>query len=187
MILCVADLIDPYVFSPLVKERFPKVDAVLCAGDVPAEYVDFLASALGKPVLFVTGSHPFSPESAEASGAVNVEYRCVKVKAGEKTLLVAGAPEAASSFRLLALYPALLWNRLRYGRALDVFLSHAPPLGAGDRPDCPGLPCFRTFIERFRPAWHAHGKIHLFGPRAERVTARGKTRVVNASGYWEME
>ncbi|AFG37511.1 metallophosphoesterase family protein [Spirochaeta africana] len=56
-ILCVADHIDPLVYSVNAKERFDSVEMVISAGDLPMEYLGFLSSVLNKPVLFVFGNH----------------------------------------------------------------------------------------------------------------------------------
>ena len=56
-ILCVSDQIDPLVYSVTAKERFSDVDLVLCAGDLPMDYIDFIVSTLNKPTYFVFGNH----------------------------------------------------------------------------------------------------------------------------------
>ena len=56
-ILCVSDQIDPLVYSSLAKERFASVDAILCAGDLPSDYIDFIVSTLNKPAFFIFGNH----------------------------------------------------------------------------------------------------------------------------------
>ena len=56
-ILCVADHVDPLVYSGAIKERFADIDLVLCAEDLPMEYVDFIVSSLNKPTFFVFGNH----------------------------------------------------------------------------------------------------------------------------------
>lgn len=56
-ILCVADHIDPLVYSAAVKTRFEEVDLVLSAGDLPMEYLGFISASLNKPILFVFGNH----------------------------------------------------------------------------------------------------------------------------------
>ncbi|MDR1785404.1 MAG: metallophosphoesterase [Spirochaetaceae bacterium] len=196
-ILCVSDAIDPYVFSIHIKERFT-VDAVLCAGDLPLEYVEFLSSALGKPVFFVSGNH--HGFAGDCAGGVYAGFRCLEADIRGTKVLIAGASGApgprgdpggradrAMKARLLALYPRLLWNKLRRGRYLDVFLTYAPPRGINDRDDMAGFPCFRSFIERFAPAFHIHGFVHLFDPRAPRRTIHGKTTVVNAGGFQVIE
>lgn len=55
--LCVSDQIDPLIYSPGIKERFKDIDAVLCAGDLPLDYVDFIVSSLNKPTFFIFGNH----------------------------------------------------------------------------------------------------------------------------------
>ncbi|QTQ16055.1 metallophosphoesterase [Treponema parvum] len=55
--LCVSDQIDPLVYSSNAKERFKDIDAVLCAGDLPLDYVDFIVSTLNKPTFFIFGNH----------------------------------------------------------------------------------------------------------------------------------
>jgi len=56
-ILCIADHVDPLVYSPLVKKRFGDVDLVLSAGDLPLNYYDFIVSSLNRPLLFIFGNH----------------------------------------------------------------------------------------------------------------------------------
>ena len=52
-ILCVADHVDPFVYSAGLKSRFRDVELVLSAGDLSLEYYDFIVSTLNKPLYFV--------------------------------------------------------------------------------------------------------------------------------------
>lgn len=56
-ILCVSDEIDPLIYNSSVKKVFGDIDAVLCAGDLPMDYIDFIVSTLNKPTYFVFGNH----------------------------------------------------------------------------------------------------------------------------------
>ena len=56
-VLCIADHIDPVIYSANLKARFADVDLVLSAGDLSLEYYDFIVSTLNKPLLFVFGNH----------------------------------------------------------------------------------------------------------------------------------
>ncbi|TFH04381.1 MAG: metallophosphoesterase, partial [Spirochaetales bacterium] len=56
-ILCVADHIDPLVYSAGIKNRFRDIDLVLGAGDLPMEYLGFISASLNKPIFFVFGNH----------------------------------------------------------------------------------------------------------------------------------
>lgn len=37
-ILCVSDYVDPLIYNQNVKEAFPDIDLILCAGDLPMDY-----------------------------------------------------------------------------------------------------------------------------------------------------
>lgn len=56
-ILCVSDYVDPLVYNQEVKNIFPDIDAILCAGDLPMDYVDFIVSVFNKPTFFIFGNH----------------------------------------------------------------------------------------------------------------------------------
>ena len=56
-ILCVSDYVDPLIYNQNVKEAFPDIDLILCAGDLPMDYVDFIVSVFNKPTYFVFGNH----------------------------------------------------------------------------------------------------------------------------------
>ena len=87
--------------------------------------------------------------------------------------------------QILFMIPKLLWNKIRYGRYCDVFLTHASPRHIHDREDqChKGFECFNWFIRKFRPALLIHGHIHLYDLQAVRVTKSEDTTVVNAYSH----
>lgn len=218
-ILCVADHVDPLVYSTQVKQRFADVDMVLSAGDLPLNYYDFIVSSLNKPLLFVFGNHnlrgmdryqksrdsfddlkePKSGLSYDAYvGARYVDRRVVR----EKGLLVGGLGgslqynSAENQFSDLAMYarailmvPRLLFNRLVYGRYIDILLTHAPPLGVNDRPDrChTGFKAFLWFLRVFRPRYLVHGHVHLYDTTERREQAYAGSRVVNAYDHCLIE
>ncbi len=86
---------------------------------------------------------------------------------------------------LLCLVPGLILNRLRYGRYLDIFLTHATPYNVHDHKDpCHvGFKAFNWFIKKFKPAYMVHGHIHLYDLREERVSVYEGTTVVNAYAH----
>jgi hypothetical protein len=164
-ILCVADHVDPLVYSPLVKQRFGDADLILSAGDLPLDYYDFIVSNLNKPLLFVFGNHNLRGMSRyDRSGDTFDELREAKPSHSydgyvgaryihrhvvrEKGLLIGGLGgsllynSAANQFSDLSMYlmvagmlPRLLLNKILHGRYIDILLTHAPPFGVNDRPD----------------------------------------------------
>ncbi len=56
-ILCVSDQIDPLIYNQNAKKNFPDIDLILCAGDLPMDYVDFIVTVFNKPAYFIFGNH----------------------------------------------------------------------------------------------------------------------------------
>ncbi len=209
-VLCIADHVDPLVYSNSIKDRFSDVQFVLAAGDLHLEYYGFIVSSLNVPLCFVFGNHnlerikdyrrefrnlySLNPEAFHhyhSYGATYVGGKTVKIKG----LLIAGLggsmrynrgdnqfTEVGMFLFALRLLPRLLWNRLRYGRYLDILLTHAPPRHIHDKEDpCHrGFRFFRLFMDIFKPRYLIHGHVHLYDINARRETMYNKTRVINA-------
>lgn len=236
-ILCVSDQIDPLVYSNHAKKRFASVDAILCAGDLPSDYIDFIVSTLNKPAFFIFGNHNLSefgyyhkkktthkgahPTHSQGSsifdmgGSFGATYAGFKnlrdkhlmitdPKTGKKRpLLISGASgsrrynnglnqytEFQMKLALVKMIPGLIWNRIRYGKYLDIFLTHASPRHIHDKEDpChQGFECFNWFISKFSPDYLIHGHIHLYDANDMRLTAvknkkDKKTLVINAYSH----
>lgn len=215
-ILCISDHIDPLVYSAAIKERFADAELVISAGDLPMEYLGFVASSLNKPVLFVFGNHNLkflhrfdgrgqvqyrdfgSPALKNYFGATYVDNRVVDMKG----IIVAGLggskrynkgenqfTERQMFLKMLRLIPSLWWNRVFKGRYLDILVTHAAPYGIHDKPDpCHvGFRIFLWFIRRFKPRYLLHGHIHLYDLNAERVSTYKSTRIVNVYDHYVLD
>ena len=210
-ILCISDHIDPQVYSPRIKERFSDVDIILCAGDLPLDYLDFIVSSLNKPLFFVFGNHHTQEIKYYKKKYINNfekteygYYGCGAVHLGTKIqkegdLILAGFDgsmryndginqytDFEMRLEVLKLIPRLLWNRLVHGRYLDILLTHSPPKGIHDRNDkChTGFKIFRKFLKFFKPKYHVHGHIHLYDLGAVRCTQWENTIVCNAYSHY---
>ncbi|HUX12641.1 MAG TPA: metallophosphoesterase [Spirochaetia bacterium] len=170
-ILCVADHVDPLVYSTKIKERFRDIDMVLGAGDLPMEYLGFIASSLNRELYFVFGNHnlnrlnlfkrrrpAFSVADSSGNPALDNYFGSIyvggKIVNTRHKLLIAGLggsmlyngdenqfTEFQMYWKIFRLVPRLLWNRVVHGRFLDILLTHAPPRGIHDKPD----PCHTGF------------------------------------------
>jgi Icc-related predicted phosphoesterase len=210
-ILCIADQIDPLVYTTTIKDRFGDVDMVLCAGDLPMDYLDFVISSLNKPLLFVfgnhdldvlsyyTGGHPNSPytddRGYQGSGAIHVGSKVIR----QEGLIIAGLggsmrynrgknqfTEFQMMMEILKLIPVLVFNRVFRGRFVDILLTHASPKGIHDKEDrCHwGFKAFLWFMRTFKPKYLIHGHIHLYSLSDVRVTGYGETQVINAYSHY---
>lgn len=216
-ILCIADHIDPLVYSTAVKQRFGDVDMVLSAGDLPMEYLGFVASSLNRPVGFVFGNHNlkalpyFRKSGATLLDATSIDSQirnyygatCLEDRVRPiGGLLIAGLggsmryndgnhqfTEAQMYFRMFRLAPRLLWNRLVHKRYLDVLLTHASPRGIHDKTDlCHlGFKSMLWFMRVFRPRYLLHGHIHLYDLNANRRTRYRDTEVINVYDHFVLD
>jgi Icc-related predicted phosphoesterase len=210
-ILCISDQIDPLVYSTSIRERFKGIDIVLSAGDLPADYLEFIVSSLNKPLLFVFGNHnlegyqshkeelvnlmDMDRNASLGSGAVHIGSK-VKVEEG---FIIAGLGGSMMYNRgenqytnremyleILKLIPGMLLNRIFRGRFLDILLTHAAPQGIHDKSDrChQGFKAFLWFMRTFKPKYLIHGHIHLSDLSDLRTTKYQDTLVINAYGHY---
>ena len=200
-ILCISDQIDPLVYSPSIKKRFSDIDLILCAGDLPLDYLDFIISSLNKPLFFVFGNHhveKMANNAFQGCGCVHVGSKVHR----EEGLIVAGLggsmrynrgpnqfTERQMFFEMLKLVPRLVCNRLFHRRFLDILLTHAPPKGIHDKPDkCHwGFKAFLWFMKVFKPKYLVHGHIHLYDLSDVRRTRYMKTEVINAYSHYVID
>lgn len=215
-ILCISDQIEPLVYSINAKERYKDVDLVISAGDLPMEYLEFIVSTLNKPLLFVFGNHnldafshyhrkglPFGKQllhtiQPDGSGSTYLGFKTKK----KGNLLFAGASgclrynnepnqytERQMMWKLIALIPQLLYNKIRYGRYLDIFVAHTAPFGIHDKDDpChTGFKCFLWFMKIFKPRYFLHGHIHLYDLQSPRITKYYETTVINVFSHYILE
>ena len=210
-ILCISDLIDPLVYSNNIKKRFSDIDIILCAGDLPLDYLDFIVSCLNKPLYFVFGNHHIDEMGFFINAGTSLfqnqdeqrKYGCGAVHIGSKiktedNLIIAGlggsmrynrGPNQYSNFQMyfeiIRLIPGLLFHRIFHGRCLDILLTHAPPAGIHDKPDrChQGFKAFLWFMRAFKPRYLIHGHIHLYDLSDLRITQYKDTTVINAYSH----
>ena len=97
--------------------------------------------------------------------------------------------DAQMKRKLLKLLPKLIYNKFKYGRYLDIFMTHASPRHIHDHEDpCHlGFECYNWFLQRFKPTYMVHGHIHLYDLREERIGKYYDTTVVNAYAHYVIE
>ena len=199
-ILALSDKVVDFIYSISAKSRFSDIDLILGCGDLPYYYLEFVFEILEVPLYFVRGNHASvveygaSKERTAPGGGVDLHARVIN----QDGLLLAGFEGSVRYKRgpymytqsemwtlVFSMVPKLLFNRLRYGRFLDVFVTHAPPWGIHDKPDHAhqGFKAFRWFIKTFRPRYHFHGHIHIYSQETDRETRFHHTRVINSYGY----
>jgi uncharacterized protein len=203
-IMLIADYEHPFVYRSSFPQNLPEIDLVLAAGDLSGAYLEFVATKLTCPVVYVHGNHNNemlieNGVSREPGGVINAHGRILEV-AGLTIAGWGGVPkyrekgdgqytpmEAWTGFRRLD--AQLTVRRLQKKRPVDILLTHAPPVGphAGQDFAHRGCPEISRFMKQYHPKLLVHGHIHEYeGKKYEYVSPEG-TRVMNAYGYRMIE
>ena len=196
-ILAVSDTVARILYQPRVKNLVGSIDVLLNCGDLPYPYLEFLVTNLDPPhAFYVHGNHDIHEEGATAlagpGGLRDLDRSTVHLR--NTGLLIAGLegclryhPNAPYQYsqqemrvRVVALALRLLWNRARFGRYLDILITHAPAAGIHDGPDAAhlGFKAFLSLMRRFHPRLLLHGHKHIYGPQGWQ-TRYAATDVVN--------
>jgi Icc-related predicted phosphoesterase len=197
-ILAISDKIVPTLYSPAIHQTVGQVDLVLGCGDLPHYYIDYVVSMLDVPCYIVQGNHASGAEFEEPdvfAGAPrhhqDIDERAVITQG----LILAGLEGSIRYNRnprfqytqsqmwrkVWRLGLQLMWNRLRYGRALDILIAHSPPAGIHDGPDRAhqGFDSFLWLMRTYKPRYLLHGHKHIYRHDEVTVTQYDTTTVVN--------
>lgn len=205
-ILAVSDRVLDQLYCSDVREKYPEIDLIIGCGDLPFYYLEFLVSALDAPLLYVLGNHDGGPQYTvqgkiltNAQGGVNIHKRIVR----HDGLLIGGLEgsmryqkqspymytEGEMIANVVSMMPQLMWHRFRFGRALDILVTHSPPFAIHDGKDLPhtGFKIFRNLMEWFQPKYLLHGHMHVYRSDVPTVTEYQTTKVINVYPYRLLE
>lgn len=203
-ILGISDTEIAFIYSRMVVERFADVDLVISCGDLPYYYLEYIVSMLNVPLYYVRGNHASRVELGSTTtrtspwGAIDLHQKVVEDETG---LILAGLGGCVTYNmgpyqytqgqywqKVFSLVPQLLANKIKLGRYLDIFATHAPPwkIHSMDDPAHLGVKAFNWLIKVFRPAYHLHGHIHIYRQDTIRQTTVDATQVINVYGYREI-
>jgi calcineurin-like phosphoesterase family protein len=213
LVLAVSDEVDDSLLANAAIVRAARL--IVACGDLPFDYLGYLMDALDVPLVFVPGNHDpdisgyrtsragltlragLPAQPPWPSGALNADMAVVDV-AGLRLAGLGGCrryshgpnqyTDRQQARRARALSRRARWHRARDGHGVDVLLTHAPPLGLGDRDDPPhqGFGTLNQLAARLQPALLLHGHVHPYGavPQVHRV---GRTVVRNVVGRHLLE
>ena len=204
-ILFVSDRVVNRLYSPNLGVRFSDVELIVGCGDLPYYYLEYLVSILNVPLLFVHGNHdpereylPDGTSITAPGGGRNLHGKTylhqntlfaglegsIRYKRGEFQYT-----QQQMWFNVFALVPKLLWNKLKYGRYLDILVAHSPPYGIHNGEDHThvGFEAFLWLMKVFRPRYLIHGHRHIYNPCEITETQFMETRVMNIYPFKVME
>ncbi|MGI8916743.1 MAG: metallophosphoesterase family protein [Chloroflexota bacterium] len=218
-LLAVGDVVDPLLSGDFDDQRQQPaaVAAIISCGDLPADYLTFLAERFQAPLFYVHGNHDGNYWYAPPRGCISIDGRLLRWQ-GIRLLGLGGAPphnggSEQYSERTMALRLFRHALAIRRG-SIDLVVSHAPPRLTPPRADQPpissgatlpppkgaalavaawsdpghrGFRAFGRLIRQAAPRLWLHGHTHLAYGAADRERQVGSTRVVNVYGHCLVE
>jgi len=202
-ILAVSDEEVERLYALASNGHFQGIDLILSCGDLPYAYLGYLMDVLKVPLFYVPGNHDPQYSHSIATrieGAKNLDMGTAR----SHNLLLAGLggciryrPDGINQYtqtemflRAARLLPQLLFNRIRYGRALDILITHSPPFGIHDEDTSAhrGLKAINWILSLAKPRYHLHGHTHIYRRNlAISDTQAGPTRIINVHPYKVIE
>ena len=199
-ILAVSDEVVERLYSLCQSGHFSGTELILGCGDLPYPYLENLLTFLNIPLFYVPGNHDpnynLDNTLAYVEGGINLDLKVVRFK----TFLIGGLggsvhyrPNAANQYsqteaylRAFRLLPGLLMNKINYGRALDILITHSPPFGIHDEETQAhqGLKAINWLLRLAQPRYHFHGHTHFQRRNlSPSETVHGLTKIVNVFPY----
>jgi len=203
-ILVLSDEVVERLYSLCTNGHFSDIELILGCGDLPYPYLENLLTFLNVPLLYVPGNHDpiYNPDNslAHAEGASNLDLKLAR----HKKFLIGGfggsiryRPDGTNQytqseayFRAFQLLPRLLLNKVNYGRALDILITHSPPFGIHDEETQAhqGLKAINWLLRVARPRYHFHGHTHFQRRNlSPSETTQSITKIVNVFPYKVIE
>jgi hypothetical protein len=199
-VLAVSDQVVDRIYELIPQGHFADVQMIVGCGDLPYDYLEYMLTMLQADLFYVPGNH--DPEynswapAARVEGGINLDLKTVRARG----LLLAGfggsvryRPDGMNQYtqtegllRAARLLPGLLRNRLRYGHALDILVTHSPPFGIHDDETRAhrGLKAINLLLRWARPRYHLHGHLHYLQHNlAPDIILQSTTSIVNVYPY----
>ncbi len=187
-ILLVADVESKYLYDYYQPDKLKGYDLIISCGDLRAEYLEFLVTMAGCPLLYVHGNHDDYPREPE--GCICIDDKIVEIN-GLRIMGLGGCyryREGKYMYTESAMRRRVRRLRRKADRAggVDIFVTHAPARHINDFETLPhrGFECYTAFLRQYRPRFYFHGHIHKSYGHIPRLSEYEDTTVINACDHY---
>ncbi|HAK57527.1 MAG TPA: metallophosphoesterase [Lachnospiraceae bacterium] len=186
-ILFLADEPDKGLWDFFEKEKLNGIDLIISCGDLPPQYLSFLATYFKGDILYVPGNHDECYDKTPPAGCISIDGR-VYVHEGIRIAGIGGSMKYRDgkhqyTEKEMNKRVKKLMGKIRWKKGVDIFVAHSPAAGLNDGTDLPhrGFSCFHDLLEKYKPAVFAHGHVHMsYAYNQPRVVEKDGITVINA-------
>lgn len=192
-ILAVADVESEYFYDHYSPGKLSGFDLIIGCGDLSEEYLEFLVTMAGCPLVYIHGNHDDNFKRVP-EGCICIDNKIFEYK-GLRILGLGGSyrykkgkymyTEKQMKRKILRLKPSLFRHK-----GFDILVTHAPArhLNDFDSMSHRGFECFNKLIHKYHPKLFFHGHIHRnYGAFIPQKTNVESTTVINAFNYCIIE
>lgn len=190
-ILIISDVQSPILYEHFNKKQFEDVDLILSAGDLKADYMSFITTALCKPLLYIHGNHDGNYKDQPPLGCICIEdsiyeYKGLRIAGIGGSMWYNGDDHQFSEKDMAKRVRSNWWT---FRKGFDILLTHSPAFGIGDGEDLPhtGFKSFNKLLDKHKPQLMIHGHQHLNYKNTKRQLHYNDTKVINAYGHFIIE
>lgn len=193
-ILFISDEPAPALWEYFDDTRLEGIDLIISCGDLPPQYLSFLATFFKGPVLYVCGNHDDCYRETPPDGCTSIDGKVYNFE-GIRIAGLGGSMKYRHGThqyteKQMLLRTLKLQHRIHRHKGLDIFVSHAPAYGLNDGKDLPhmGFRCFHRLLEKYHPKYFVHGHMHLtYSYSQKRLCTHNETTVINAYERYVLE
>lgn len=192
-ILLLSDIVDRHYDQNWHEHSLDGIDLIISCGDLPARYLEFLATVFHGDVLYVPGNHDESYLHHPPLGCICIDDQIINWH-GLRILGLGGSMGFKDSpYQLtekqMKKRVSKLWLTLRKHKGFDILVSHAPAKGHHDGKDfChQGFAVFTDLIHQYHPRYFFHGHVHFSYGDFPRLYQIENTLAINAYSSYIIE
>lgn len=194
-ILVIADQECKRLYDHYEPSKLEGIELIIACGDLRSKYLDFFASVVSAPVLYVLGNHDAAYDPRMNNGCICIEddiyeYKGIRIMGlGGSMQYIPGAPNQYTERQMKRRIQKMQW-KIWKKRGFDILVTHAPAYELNDLPDLPhrGFVCFKELLDKYHPRFFLHGHVHAtYGTGFKREDRYNETTVINGFESYVIE
>lgn len=194
-ILAIADQESPSLWDYYSPKKLKGIDLIISCGDLSSDYLQFLVTLSGCPLLYVRGNHDSGYDKKPPDGCICIEnviynYRGLRIAGLGGSMRYREGSDMYTE-KEMKQRSGRLKRKIRFTNGIDILVTHSPARGYGDLEDLPhrGFECFNEILMKCKPLYLLHGHVHKsYGPQFHRELSHPSgTVIVNANETYTIE
>ena len=188
-LLIVSDEESRFIWDYFDRTVFEGVEVIISAGDLKRQYLEFIATMIPVPLLYVSGNHDTYFRQSPPGGCQSIDGKIIT--SGKLRIAGLGGCKSQNPDGIYQLSEEQMAKRVKQllrktKDKLDIFVTHAPALGLGDGDDSfhKGFACFHEILDLAKPKLHIFGHQHMsYGTKCENLIHYKESLLYNAFRY----